>query len=380
MARYSNAELILREFFGDENVRFPKYPALVNGIHVYKAPWGLGIQFRGGAERIVVRGGGSYATWDYLSASLDGSNTLSKLISDAQREGLDAIEVASFLKTLHCYHLLKESDTEGEQPIEVVVGPNLGQQMDYYDRILPLTGRNKSSDEALQRLIRAKVLLIANEELLDYAIRGLYEACIRNVGIIKITRQDAPTEGVVKAFKGMKVLANRAFIYSEAEQVGAAMHTMVEDYSYVLSVLKDPSVRFLEDIAHMCNIKQRPFLPVSLAENENVVGPFFFPHMDTACVTCANLRRQSVVRGAVDDYVYQQSLYDAGKISDTNIKGFDIQGLQIALNFAVFQLKQHIAELSSPRYINTEIRLNTLDLSITREVVVRVPGCVSCSD
>lgn len=130
----------------------------------------------------------------------------------------------------------------------------------------------------------------------------------------------------------------------------------------------------------MCNIKQRPYLPISLTENEYTVGPFFFPHMDTACVTCANLRRQSVVRGAVDDYVYQQHLYAQGEVSDVMIKGFDIQGLQIVLNIATFQLKQQISELSSPRYINTVIRLNTLDLNVVREVVVRVPGCVSCSD
>lgn len=379
MARYSNAELILREFFADENVRFPQCPSLVEGLHVYKAPWGLGVQFRGGAERIVVRGGGSYATWDYLSKNLDGSKTLSSLLAGARDKGLDALEVASFLKTLHCYHLLKESSTEREQPIEVEVGPNLGQQMDYYNRILPLTGRNTSSNQALRRLTQTKVLLIANEEILSFAIRGLYEACIRNIGIIKVTKKGEPIEGF-KVFEGVNVLAERTFKYNEAMQVGAAMHAMVEDYSYVLSVLKEPSVRFLGDIAHICNIKQRPFLPVSLAENENVIGPFFFPHMDTACVTCANLRRQSVVQGAVDDYVYQQSLYEKGEVSDTNILGFDIQCLHIALNIAVFQLKQQIAELSSPRYINTELRLNTLDLSIRREVVVRVPGCISCSD
>lgn len=295
MAQYSNAELILREFFADENVRFPKYPSLVEGIHAYRAPWGMGVQFRGGAERIVVRGGGSYAVWDYLSSHLDGSKTLSELVAGAQQEGLDTVELASFLKTLHCYHLLKESSTEGSAVVEVEVGSNMEQQMGYYNRILPLTGRNESAEQALQRLTKAKVLLIVSAELLDFAARSLYEACIRNLGVIRIVGAEESQAGG-KKIAGVDVLAERVFSYRDAKQVEAALHGMVEDYAYVLSVLREPSQRFLGDIAHMCNIKQRPYLPISLTENEYTVGPFFFPHMDTACVTCVNLRRQSVVR------------------------------------------------------------------------------------
>lgn len=221
MAQYSNAELILREFFADENVRFPKYPSLVEGIHAYRAPWGMGVQFRGGAERIVVRGGGSYAVWDYLSSHLDGSKTLSELVAGAQQEGLDTVELASFLKTLHCYHLLKESSTEGNAVVEVEVGSNMEQQMGYYNRILPLTGRNESAEQALQRLTKAKVLLIVSAELLDFAARSLYEACIRNLGVIRIVGAEESQAGG-KKMAGVDVLAERVFSYRDAKQVEAA--------------------------------------------------------------------------------------------------------------------------------------------------------------
>lgn len=45
---------ILQQFFSDKNANFPRQPKLVNGIRVYEAPKGLGIQFRGGTEIFLV--------------------------------------------------------------------------------------------------------------------------------------------------------------------------------------------------------------------------------------------------------------------------------------------------------------------------------------
>lgn len=379
MARYSNEEGILREFFADENVQFPKFPALVGGVHVYQAPWGLGIQFRGGAQRIVVRGGNSYSVWDFLSTRLDGLKEIPKILSEAKDSGVSPIEVASFLKTLHCYHLLRDSEADRVGVMDVRVGVHLAQQMNYYNRILPMTGRNQDASQALERLFRVKVLLVVNDELLEFAARGLYEACIRNVGLLKIVK-DGRFSHSFEAYEGMNLLSEHTYEYSDGSGIENALDKIIEDYSYVLAVVREPSVRFLGDIAHMCNIKQRPFLPITLVENEYSVGPFFFPHMDTACITCANLRSQSVTKGAADEYVYQNHLEENGEVSNVQIAGFDIQGLEIVINLAVSQLKQQVAELTSPKYINQIMRLNVLNLSLTQELVLRVPGCTSCSD
>lgn len=64
---------ILNQFFADKNVNFPRQPKLVNGIHVYEAPKGLGIQFRGGTEKFLVKGADTYQIWVYLKNMLDGS-------------------------------------------------------------------------------------------------------------------------------------------------------------------------------------------------------------------------------------------------------------------------------------------------------------------
>lgn len=73
---------ILHQFFSDKNVHFPHFPKLVDGIHVYEAPKGLGIQFRGGAEKFLIKGADAYKIWKYLKPLLDGTHRLEDIIDN----------------------------------------------------------------------------------------------------------------------------------------------------------------------------------------------------------------------------------------------------------------------------------------------------------
>lgn len=113
-------ENILHQFFGDKNVNFPKYPKIVNGIHVYETPQGLGIQFRGGAEKFLIRGADCYKNWRYLKEVLDGTHSLEQILNFAKDNySLDALNVGILLKTLHSYHLLEPHSNSEWNSIEM---------------------------------------------------------------------------------------------------------------------------------------------------------------------------------------------------------------------------------------------------------------------
>lgn len=99
--------VILQEFFWDVNVKFPQAPKLVEGIRVYVAPNGLGIQFRGSSERVAIKGKRSIVLWEWLSRLLNGEYTLDDIFHYAMEESsISVSEIGSMLKTLHCYHII----------------------------------------------------------------------------------------------------------------------------------------------------------------------------------------------------------------------------------------------------------------------------------
>ncbi len=78
--------VILQEFFWDVNVKFPQAPKLVEGIRVYVAPNGLGIQFRGSSERVAIKGKRSIVLWEWLSRLLNGEYTLDDIFHYAMED------------------------------------------------------------------------------------------------------------------------------------------------------------------------------------------------------------------------------------------------------------------------------------------------------
>ena len=160
---------ILNQFFADKNVNFPRQPKLVNGIHVYEAPKGLGIQFRGGTEKFLVKGADTYQIWVYLK--------------------IDRVNIASFLKTLHSYHLLEPNAFVKGSPIEMLFDLFSEKQAQYYDRVVPQSGLNKCGEDVLKRIRNCKVLLIANEVLAPLVSYQMQMAGFQDMGFLVKTQK-----------------------------------------------------------------------------------------------------------------------------------------------------------------------------------------------
>lgn len=236
---------ILNQFFADKNVNFPRQPKLVNGIHVYEAPKGLGIQFRGGTEKFLVKGADTYQIWVYLKNMLDGKHELEEILNKGAEEfKLDRVNIASFLKTLHSYHLLEPNAFVKGSPIEMLFDLFSEKQAQYYDRVVPQSGLNKCGEDVLKRIRNCKVLLIANEVLAPLVSYQMQMAGFQDMGFLVISSEDT---------KGAKdYIGNQINIMTYEDITGLMggdlrniLFQKISDYQYVFTVLSNPNIFFL---------------------------------------------------------------------------------------------------------------------------------------
>lgn len=371
---------ILNQFFCDKNVHFPHQPKLVSGIHVYEAPKGLGIQFRGGTEKFLVKGADTYKIWNFLKIMLDGAHTLEEIIDKGWRhQGLDRVNTGRFLKTLHSYHLLESDAIIEQESIEMHFDLFSEKQAQYYSRVVPQSGLNKSGKNVLERIRNCKVMLIADEILAPLVSSQMQMAGFRDLGFLVIGN-DESKKAKYYISEQINVMTYENIGEMKTTDLRNILSQKMPDYQYVLTTLSNPSVFFLNEISRMCTLFNLPMLSLSIKDNDYEVGPFYFPEMESPCISCYNLREQSFRKDAVYEYIYQEGLRTEGKLTDDEIKGFDYNSLAIVVNVAICQFKNALATVSQPKLIGSVFKFNSLNYIMSMDNFFKVPGCSSCSD
>ena len=350
------------------------------GIHVYEAPKGLGIQFRGGTEKFLVKGSDAYKIWRYLSPLLDGTHCLEEIIDNGWEQlQLDRVDVGTFLKTLHCYHLLEPDAFVNQTSAQIHFDLFSEKQIQYYNRIVPQSGLNRNGKDVLKRIRDCKVLLITNEIFAPLVSFQMQVAGFCDLGFLVVDKSES-----VEVQKYISDFLN-VMTYQHLDGLGQSelrdvLSKKMPDYQYIFTVLSNPSVFFLNDISRMCTIFNLPMLPISVKDNNYEVGPFYFPELESPCISCYNLREQSYRQDSAFEYIYQEGLHAEGKLTDEKIKGFDINSLSVVVNMAICQLKNALAAVSFPKLIGNVFKFNSLNYNMSMENFFRVPGCSSCSD
>lgn len=371
---------ILQQFFSDKNVHFPRQPKLVDGIHVYEAPKGLGIQFRGGTEKFLVKGADAYKVWKYLKPLLDGTHHLEEIINNGcEQMQLDRVDVGTFLKTLHSYHLLEPDVSTNQTPVQIHFDLFSQKQAQYYDRVVSQSGLNKNGKDVLSRIQDCKVLLITDEIFAPLVSFQMQMAGFREVGFLVIGGTNS-VDAQNYISDQLNVMTYQNIDKLKPNDLRNILSQKMPDYQYVLTVLSNPSIFFLNDISRMCTIFNLPMLSISLKDNYYEIGPFYFPELESPCISCYNLREQSYRHDSAFEYIYQEGLRTEGKITDDKIKGFDYNSLAIVVNMAICQFKNALATVSRPKLIGCVFKFNSLNYNMSMENFFKVPGCSSCGD
>lgn len=380
MENKRNQQNILNQFFCDKNVHFPHKPKIVDGIHVYEAPKGLGIQFRGGTEKFLIKGADTYKIWNFLKTMLDGTHTLEEIIDRGWKlQGLDRVDTGTFLKTLHCYHLLEPDTFIKQESIKMSFDIFSEKQAQYYDRVVPYSGLNKNGKDVLERIRNCKVMLIADEIFAPLVSFQMQMAGFRDLGFL-VTGNDESKIAKNYISEQINIMTYENISEVKTTNFRNILSQKMPDYQYVLTILSNPSVFFLNEIGRMCTLFNLPMLSISIKDNDYEVGPFYFPELESPCISCYNLREQSFRKDAIYEYIYQEDLRIKGKLTNNEIKGFDYNSLAIVVNMAICQFKNALAAVSQPKLIGCVYKFNSLNYNMSMENFFKVPGCSSCSD
>jgi len=366
---------LLREFFNDINVNFPAKPKLVSGISMYNMPDGLGVQFRGGSEKLILKGKSAFQIWTFLAKKLDGTHTLEEILKDANRNHINSVEVATFIKILHSNHLFEAKNKNSD--VSYTLDVFAEKQKEYYDRIIGLTGHNDDSYQVLEKLKNAKILIIANAYLVPVICYNLGLAGFKDLGFFYFENdEEADFQNYMPNINIMTQINISKFNNSEIRDL---LHAKIDDYQYILTVANNPNFHFLHEITRFCNTRNKPVLNISFVENSYEIGPFFFPNTHTACTTCYTLRKQSYEANPIYDFLYQNNLNAKATKYDSEIKGFDLQGFASVLNFAVLDIKHVVANLAKSNFVNRVLQMNTVNMDLKNTEIIPVLGCPSCS-
>lgn len=370
---------ILNEFFADVNVRFPKYPKLVTGVHVYEAPKGLGIQFRGGTEKFLIKGSTAYQIWNYAKDKLDGAHSLEDILTYIREQGIDGLEAGTFLKTLHSHHLLEPDPIIDKQEKDFRLDIFSTQQALFYDRIVSNSGLNKNGKEVLLRIRESKLLIITNEIMAPIISQQLQLAGFFNIGFMIISDENS-SDARNYISDSINVMTYVDIRNIQGKELRNIFGRKLPDYQYIITALNNPCIHFLNEINRICTIFNKPMLAISIKENEYEVGPFYFPETDSSCTSCYNLREQSYKQDSVYDFIYQEGLNAEHKKYDNEIMGFDLNAFATVMNIAILQLKNALTSVVQPKLINSVFKINILNYITELINVIKVPGCPACSN
>lgn len=375
--------VILQEFFWDVNVKFPQAPKLVEGIRVYVAPNGLGIQFRGSSERVAIKGKRSIVLWEWLSRLLNGEYTLDDIFHYAMEESsISVSEIGSMLKTLHCYHIICERESLIQSSLKISNSNenSTKQQKYFFQRVFPFMGGNRDIAEVDVKLQKSSVLLITNKELLEAILLNLRYSGIGSWGIVILASKSEVLDFIGP--QNLSFIEEHPIKYLTSfnkNEIRYLLDNEIPNYKYVLPIINNPNPFFSAEIARSCFGINRPMLSVSFFENTYEIGPFFIPCGDSSCCACRHLRKQSFNDSSVHDFLYYQHLNECKLLFDSQISGYNLQGANIAINLALSQIIMSITQVAQPSLINRVLSYDALKLSVSVEDVIKVPGCPYCS-
>lgn len=367
------ANCIWGDFFLDKNVRFPEFPVLVAGLSVYNAPYGLGMQFRGGPNKVVIKGTKTGEMYEFVQQMLDGKHTLADIFEKTEGK-YETDDIASILKILHANSLLQDVKDIDNAKHAQDIAPQ--QQLAYYTRIAGRTSYNKNGVEIHHTIKATKVLVIASHNLAPIVLANLNLAGINKIGLFHTVNAELSKTDFSNY--DAAPMCEIDITHADNSEIQKELSTRIDDYQFVIVAFENPSTNFFQLLNNFCKNRNKPVVFFAIRSNTCEIGPYV-PQQGTACYTCVMLRKNSAQSGAVYDNVYADGLERNNMKSDLQIKGFDILSANISVGLLVAEFTKIVSGMSRPALINRTIEYDFLNGDINKLLFPRVPGCPTCA-
>lgn len=356
----------------DPNTRFPARPCLVPDLRLFRMPDGLGIQFRGGLQPVIVRGHLAEATLDFLLPRLDGSRTL----DDLRSEATDAVPEETILRTLVLLHTrgLLADDTEaargGATGDEV-----LERQLLYWGRHLDLTRSAHSADEAQRRLATTNVVLVGTGL---FGV-GTYDLLVRSgAATPRVIAWD--DDGLLARTLAASPRPPREIVSPETtavDTVAGHLRDRAGEVDLVLTATRDAPVALFHAINRACLASATPWLRGNADGSRFDLGPYVLPY-ESGCYRCMELRQASMRDFAIEEHLYQEHLAMERAAGERGMTGESVWAATLAASILVGETIRVATGLAAPTLVDTVVQLSPLPGMLQPNHFRRVPRCPDC--
>jgi bacteriocin biosynthesis cyclodehydratase domain-containing protein len=350
----------------DPNVRLPPTPRLIDDLDVFNMPDGLGIQFRGGAFPVVIRGSSSTAAWTYLQEAMDGRTEVGEIVSSAPQT-VSQVSVAKLLSLLHGKGLLQK----GDQPrASMPDAEPLTRQVLFWGRHLGIAGNAGSGSEIQERLAIARVLLVGS---------GLFGLSIADLmhrsGVGGLAVIDASVTGAPSADWRIAHGAD-AIITESMDALGQRVDEAVDSVDLVICATVGVAGGVLSMVNRICCAAGTRLLLASSSEGRLDLGPLVQPG-ETACYECALLREQSLSSAAMENLLYRAHAETESARQRTIGEAVPVTTMYAAL--VATEAVRVLTGIAAPTLLNHMTSVEGVRGSMRTNRIPRVPRCPVCS-
>lgn len=362
----------------DPNLRFPIEFALVEDLDVFEMPDGLGIQVRGGATNLAVRGRLATTLLPWLLSELKQKNTLENLLKSRPANSNSAEIEELLLLLLRKGYLADASSKENGAKAKPANAHEKGHQQSaqrlFWGRKLGFTRNNSSSEQVDVKLSEAKVVLVAE---------GLLGCCTFDVlqrsGINTIDVVDRLNNSDLKQLVEDASKSDMQASYRNAESLDAlaeAIEAKVETADLLLTVTRNAAPSFFRMLNSIALETPIEWLRANETAVELEIGPLVIAY-DTACYNCYELRARSASEHPIEETLYSQHLETLQNADPKPMQGESIAfatagGAQIAM-----EAIRALTHISLPVTLGA-VLFNSFDGHTEHMKVKKVARCTAC--
>jgi bacteriocin biosynthesis cyclodehydratase domain-containing protein len=354
----------------DPNIRFPARPRLVADLHVFAMPDGLGLQLRGGAAPVLLRGQLVEATLAFLLPRLDGASSLAALLDSCPSE-VPRVTLLRALTLLHSKGLLVQ---EAPRPSREA-GDSAWRQLLYWERHLGLTRDAGAAWEVQRRLATARIALVGTG-LFGLAVYSL----LAGAGCTQVRVLAWNDDGLLAQALAESPVAPCAFNYLPTTTVEAAadqLRDWSDDTDLLVTATCDAPAALFRAINRLCLARELSWLHGNTNGEHADIGPFVQPY-HSGCYCCLELRQASMREHAIEEQLYQEYLAAERPAAERVLVGEAGWAATLTASLLVAEAIRVSTGIASPTLLNAVVRVAPVSGTLQRNTFLRVPRCPEC--
>ena len=347
-------------FLRERGTNFPEFPKLVEDVLVFHMPDGLGIQFRGLPNPVVLRGGLVESLLPQMLPLLDGTRDVHQLVKELSGQAR-AADVASLLMNLFVRGAIADPDA-----CDSSRNANASQRL-FFSRRLGVSRNNRSAGQVCEGLARSRVVLLAD------GLLGLSAAeLLLNSGFESI---EAAVAEDSEMFGALQEAVNLERIKLNKDSVATYLKRKAGGADLVVVALRNASIALFESINRICVESSVQWLRAHDDCSSIEVGPYVNPH-DSPCFECMIIRQIGVNEHAIEDELYQKFLEEQKNVS--SLQGESVALANLAASYLVQEAVRIVSGIERP-FLEGSVVSFYSDGNISQNSFYRVPRCEVCS-